>query len=138
MDTEAHPYQDSKPRYTKEQVENIPPKEEYRQKKTIFRTYQIIWYILGVVEFILFLRVFLRMIGADLSGFTALVYLLSLPFAWPFLGTVPPTVVEDKIIEWSSFIAMLVYPIVAYGLTKFMQFIKPTEPEEVEEKVENV
>jgi uncharacterized protein YggT (Ycf19 family) len=118
-------------------LENQTPQQAYGRKKAIFRTYQVIWYILGFIEVLLAFRVVLRAIGANPnSGFTELVYALSGPFALPFRGVVQSSTVGGGILEWSTLIAMVVYLIIAYGLVKLFQMMKPTDPIEVERGVE--
>lgn len=117
-------------------IQTEHPQKVYETKKTIFRTYQIIWYILGVVEVLLLFRVVLKALGANpISGFASLVYLLSDPLALPFYGIFKISVVEGAVFEWSTILAGFVYLIIAYGLIQFMQFLKPTTPEEVETSV---
>lgn len=113
------------------------PKQAYTTKKAIFRAYQVIWYILGIIEVLLTFRVILKMLGANPgSGFTNLIYTLSYPFAQPFRGIFPTPVVEGSVFEWSTIIAGVVYAIVAYGLVQLFQLIKPTNPQEVSQKVD--
>lgn len=115
-----------------------PPHKVYQTKKAIFRTYQIIWYVLGVIEVLLGFRVLLKLLGANAySGFTDFIYTLSNPFALPFAGILGATASTDMVMEWSTLIAMAVYAVVAYGLIAFFQLIKPTNPEEVEQTVDN-
>lgn len=119
-------------------LENIPPHKAYKTKKAIFRTYQVIWYILGVIEALLIFRIFLRFIGANPgSGFTMFIYSLSAPFAVPFLGVVRPSISGNSVLEWSTLIAMAVYALIAWGLIEFFQIIKPVSPDEVEETVDS-
>lgn len=115
------------------------PQKAYETKKTIFRAYQIIWYILGVIEILLIFRVTLKMLGADVnSSFTSLVYMVTNPLATPFSGVFGVDVNQQgAVLEWSTFVAMVVYALVAYALVQVMQLIKPTTPKEVEEKVNN-
>lgn len=114
------------------------PAKQYKTKKVIFRTYQVIWYVLGVIETLLIFRLILKALGANPnSGFTNLVYALSNPLALPFRGIFPTPVVEGSVFEWSTIVAGIVYLIVAYGLVKLFQLVKPTNPVEVEEKVNN-
>src|SRR3989344_4041747 len=87
-----------------------PPQKAYQKKKIIFRTYQIVWYIVGVIEVLLFFRIILKALGANpFSGFTKLVYALSDPLALPFAGIFRVTVSEGSVFEWSTFIAGIVY-----------------------------
>ncbi len=117
-------------------VQTEHPQKVFEKKKVIFRTYQVIWYILGVIEIVLAFRIFLRMSGAYPSGFVNLIYFLSAPLAVPFRGILKITD-EGTVIEWSTFVAMLVYLLIAYGLVNLLQFIKPVTPQEVEKEVDS-
>lgn len=117
-------------------VKTEHPQKVYDTKKTIFRTYQAIWYVLGVIEVLLLFRVILKALGANpFSGFASLVYMISDPFALPFYGIFRISVVEGQVFEWSTIVAGVVYLIIAYGLIEFMQFLKPTTPQEVDSSV---
>jgi len=114
------------------------PQKTYEAKKAIFRSYQIIWYILGVIEVLLAFRVILKLLGANaFSGFTSFIYATSAPFALPFAGILGVTVSSDLVFEWSTLIAMAVYAVIAYGIVALFQIVKPTNPEEVELAVDN-
>lgn len=113
------------------------PRKTYTTKKAIFRTYQVIWYILGVIEVLLIFRIILKMLGANPnSGFANLIYTISNPFALPFRGIFQTQVVEGSVFEWSTIIAGVVYAIVAWGLVQLFQIVKPTNPQEVSQKVD--
>jgi len=121
-----------------EEIAVDSPQKTYQTKKAIFRSYQIIWYILGVIEVLLAFRVILKFLGANaFSGFTNFIYAISGPFALPFSGILGTTVSSNLVFEWSTLIAMAVYAIVAYGIVALFQLIKPTNPEEVEQTVDN-
>ncbi len=118
-------------------VQTEPPQKVYNKKKTIFRTYQVIWYILGVIEILLTFRVLLKMLGANVSSpFVSLIYMITDPLAKPFSGIFGVSVSpEGAALEWSTFVAMIVYALIAYALVQLMQLMKPTTPQEVEQKV---
>ncbi len=112
------------------------PQKAYGTKKAIFRLYQVIWYILGVVEILLASRILLKLIGANLnSGFTSFIYSISAPLALPFSGVLGVTTSLANVIEWSTLIAMVVYAVVAFGFVKLFQLIKPTTEKEVNQSV---
>ena len=120
------------------QVHTGSPQQAYQTKKAMFHTYQIVWYILGVIEVVLAFRVLLKLLGANSgSGFTSFIYAISRPFALPFAGILGVTGVEDMVFEWSTLIAMIVYIVIAYGFVSLIQLIKPTNQEEVEQTVDN-
>ncbi len=120
------------------QVSTGSPQKEYQTKKAIFRTYQVIWYILGVIEVLLAFRILLKLLGANTySGFTSFIYAISNPFAMPFAGILGVTGISISVLEWSSLIAMAVYAVVAYGIVELFQLIKPMNSDEVEQSVDN-
>lgn len=114
------------------------PQRVYEKKKVIFRSYQIIWYILGFIEVMLGFRIALKALGANpFSGFVNLIYAISDPLALPFAGILRTSVSSGAVLEWSTIIAAIVYLIVAFGLANLLQLIKPTTPQEVEQAVDN-
>jgi uncharacterized protein YggT (Ycf19 family) len=115
-----------------------PPQKVYKTKKAIFRTYQVVWYILGLVEVLLAFRIFLKMLGANpYSGFANLIYSLTDPLALPFYGVFRVTVTQGSVFEWSTIVAGIVYLLIAYGIVELMQLIKPTNQNEVEQTVDS-
>lgn len=116
------------------------PQKIYETKKVIFRTYQIIWYILALFEILLTFRVILKLLGANIgSPFVSLIYIITDPLALPFSGIFRVMYAPGgAYFEWSTLVAMIVYLLIAYGLVQMMQLMKPTTPDEVNEKVENV
>lgn len=112
------------------------PQRVYEKKKAIFRSWQIIWYILAIVEVVIGFRVALKALGASpFSGFTALIYAISDPLTIPFSGILRASIYGNTVIEWSSLIAALVYFLIAWGIITLIQMAKPVTPEEVEENV---
>ena len=119
-------------------IKEEAPQKVFDKKKKIFRINQVIWYILGTVEVVLAFRILLKLLGANAqSGFTSFIYAISNPFALPFAGVLGVTGVSEMILEWSTLIAMAVYAILAYGIIALFQMIKPTNPEEVKQAVDN-
>ncbi|CAN5128017.1 hypothetical protein BH09PAT2_BH09PAT2_01660 [soil metagenome] len=118
-------------------VGHEPAQKVYQTKKAIFRTYLVIWYLLGVIEILLAFRIFLKMLGANpYSGFTNLIYTLTNPLALPFYGVFRVSVTNGAIFEWSTIVAGIVYGLLAYGIIELMQLIKPTNPTEVAQTVD--
>ncbi len=120
-------------------VKTEHPQKVYEKKKTIFRTYQIIWYALGVIEVLLAFRVTLRALGANpISGFASLIYTISDPLALPFQGIIRTSVEsQGSVFEWSTIIAAIVYALIASGIVQLIQIVKPVTPEEVEGTVDS-
>ncbi len=114
------------------------PQKVYDTKKTIFRTHQIIWYLLGVIEVLLGLRLALKVLGANpFSGFTSLIYGVTDLLVLPFSGILRSPIVGNSVFEWATLIAALIYALIAYGVVQLILLVKPVTPEEVEVQVDN-
>ncbi len=119
-------------------IKTEPPQKVYEAKKTIFRTYQIVWYILSVVETLLIFRIVLKAIGSNpLSGFVSFVYAVTNPLALSFQGIVGNSISGGNVIEWGTLIALFVYLVIAFAIVYLFQLIKPVTPEEVNDTVDN-
>jgi hypothetical protein len=112
--------------------------QQYVAKRTILKTYQVVWYILALIEILLGFRVALQFLGANTRNiFTLLVYSLSEPLVAPFFGIFGVTrVVDRSTIEWTTLFAMIVYVFLAWAIVKLLFIIKPVTPTEVEQKVD--
>ena len=112
---------------------------EYRTKKGIFRTYQVLWYFLGFVEVMLALRFFFRMTGANpASPVVSAIYSISSVFVAPFRAIFPTTPVTGaSALEWTTLVAMLLWALLIWGIVKLLQLVKPVGPHEVEEGVDS-
>lgn len=123
---------------TPSQITDEPPQQVYQKKKAIFRSYQVVWYILGVVEILLLFRLFLRFIGANpQSGFAQFIYTLTAPLVAPFQGVVKASTAGGAVLEWQTIIAMVVYWVLTWGVIELLQLIKPVNSTEVEHTVDS-
>src|SRR5579872_72155 len=81
----------------------------YQKKKAIFRTYQVVWYVLGIIEVLLAFRFAFEALGANsYSSFTSLIYALSYPFVQPFQGIFGVIITQRSIFDWSIIVAGIV------------------------------
>ncbi len=113
----------------------IQTQEEYQTKKVIFKTYQIVWYIVGIVNTVLFFRFVFKMLGANRVGVVNVLYEITDPLALPFYGIFGVSASGDNVFEWTTLVAIAFYALVAYAIVKLLQIIKPTNPTEVEQNV---
>lgn len=114
------------------QVKGDAPQKVYEKKKTIFRSNQVIWYIIGLIEVLLVFRLALKVLGANpYVGFTSFIYSITNPLTAPFRGILTTTATGNSIIEWSTVIAAFVYLCVAWGLVYLLGLIYPITPKDV-------
>lgn len=120
-------------RQVEPQVKGAPAQEVYEKKKSILRSSQIIWYILGFIEVLLAFRLALKILGANpLIGFTNLIYTITMPLATPFSGILGESAMGNSVVEWSTMIAIVVYLCIAWGLVYLLDLIYPITPKDVE------
>lgn len=114
-----------------------PPHKVFQKKKKIFRAYQMIWFVLAIIEVLLAFRMLLKAIGASpTSGFAILIYALSNPLAGPFQGLVGISTSATSTFDWSIIIAAIVYALLAFGLVQIIHMLKPVSKQEVEQTVD--
>ena len=90
----------------------------------------------SVVEALLLLRFFLRLIGANpAAGFTNLIYSVTYPLVAPFLYVVRSPQVAGSTFEWTTLLALLVYWLLAWGIVRLLAMGRPVSTLEAEEKL---
>ncbi len=120
-------------RLVEPQAKGDAPQKIYEKKKSILRTGQIIWYVLGFIEVLLMFRFVLKVLGANpLVGFTNLIYTITTPLAGPFNGILGTSITGSSMFEWSTIVAAIVYLCVAWGLVYLMDLIYPITPSDVQ------
>ncbi len=105
--------------------------------KPLYRGVQIVWYFVGILEIVLAFRFFLRLAGANPSAaFTDFMYSLSYPFVVPFQSVFRITAVDGKVFEWTTLLAMVVYWIIAYGISRLFVMSRTVSTSEAAMKLQ--
>jgi uncharacterized protein YggT (Ycf19 family) len=85
---------------------------------------RIIYYLFGIIEAVLALRLIFRLLAANASnGFVSFIYDLSYAFVAPFRGIFPQLAYGNSVLEPSTLVAMLIYGLVAWGLVRFIYYL---------------
>jgi len=97
-------------------------------QKGVFKAQYIVYYVLGLVEIVLALRLILKLLGANpASGFVSLVYSVTGVFIAPFAAIFPVATTEGvsatAVLEPATIIAMIVYALVAWGISALIGII---------------
>ncbi len=88
-----------------------------------------VWYIVGIIDVILALRLLFHLFGARNVGFAELLYNISSPFVAPFRGIFAAPAVEGTYFDTASFAAIIVYILIGWGVTKLVELTtRPTAP----------
>jgi len=92
---------------------------EYRE--AIYKVTQFVWLLFGGLEALLGIRVILMLIGANpATPFTSLIYQLSELFLWPFRNIVANPAFGSSVLEITSMIAMIVYPLIGWAIVRLI------------------
>jgi uncharacterized protein YggT (Ycf19 family) len=92
---------------------------EYRE--ALSKVSQFIWLIFVGIEALIGIRVILMLIGANPANtFTAFVYQLSELFLWPFRNIVANPAFQNNVLEITSIIAMIVYPLIGWAIVQLI------------------
>jgi len=106
--------------------------------RPIFRSTQVVWYILGVIEVLFLFRFVLKMMGANPNaGFTQFIYGVTYPFVQPFIAVFSRTQVAGSVFEWTTLLAMLVYWLIAFGVLQLLQMSKTVSTPEAAAKLDS-
>ncbi|KUG23531.1 hypothetical protein ASZ90_006677 [hydrocarbon metagenome] len=105
--------------------------------KPLYRGTQVVWYILGLIEVILAFRFGLKLLAANPSaGFSSFIYIVSYPFAGPFLNVFHASKVESGIFEWTTLLAMFVFFLIAWGIIRLFFMSKTVSTTEAAAKMD--
>jgi hypothetical protein len=102
-----------------------------------YRAVRIVRYVAAVLEVLLVIRFFLKLLGASTdAAFTILVYGLTELFVLPFYGIFGHPSSGVHMFESSSFVAILIYPLLALAITSLIR-IRTARRHPVEQVLED-
>lgn len=84
----------------------------------------IIWLLFGILDGLILLRIGLKLIGADpTTGFASFIYGFTDVFLAPFSGLVASPVIGNGVLEIYSFIALVVYTLLAWVIVRLFRLV---------------
>ena len=99
------------------------------------RTRRIIYYLLGTLQTLLALRLIFKVLGANPeSTFVSIIYSVTNVFLAPFSGIFSEAVTQgvetESVLEPALIIAMIIYAILAWGITRIIDIINNRKDDE--------
>lgn len=95
------------------------------------RINKLFYFILGLVEVLLGFRFVFKLLGANpVSPFVALLYSMTDTLLAPFSGIFGVSAARRSVIEWSIFVAMIVYWVLTIGVMQLVNILFAIESEE--------
>ncbi len=91
------------------------------QRLLISRVTQVLWLLFGFLEALIGIRIVLKLIGANPAAFfSQIIFGVTEVFLWPFSGLLSNPTVGAFQLEVTSIIGMIVYALIAWGLTRLL------------------
>lgn len=107
------------------------------QQETLYRSTRFIWYIFYIIETLLALRFFLKLLGANpAAGFSTFIYKTSHFFVSPFQYVFGAPSVGQSVFEVSTLLALVVYWLAAWGIVKLIVMNRDVSPNEADANLE--
>lgn len=86
-----------------------------------------VWYVVGIIDLLLLLRIVFRLFGAKSAGFTDLLYGVTSPFVAPFRGIFPSPSVEGSYFDTAALVAIIIYALIGWLIAGLINLaIRPT------------
>jgi uncharacterized protein YggT (Ycf19 family) len=86
---------------------------------------QVVWYIVGVIETLLALRLLFQLLGARRTGFVDMLYSLTDIFVAPFRGIFPTPRFEGSYFDTPTMLALIIIPLIGWGISSLVDLNNP-------------
>jgi hypothetical protein len=113
------------------EVRSVQREPEREHRIMTLKATQLVWLFFGILEGLIVLRIFLKLIAANPdSPISALVYRFTDLFLFPFVGLTATPQAGGMVLEISSFIALVVYALIAWVIERLIWviFYRPRGP----------
>lgn len=113
------------------EVQNTQKETERERWIFTIKATQMVWLFFGILEALIALRIGLKLIGANPeSPIAVFIYSFAGQFLKPFEGLTGAPSAGGMVLEISSFIAMVVYALIAWALERLVWviFYRPRGP----------
>jgi uncharacterized protein YggT (Ycf19 family) len=98
--------------------QNIP-----LQGNSIAKIIQLIWFVVGLINVILALRIVFLLFNAQTIGFTGFLYNVTAPFVVPFVGIFPAPSQGGTYFDTAALVAIVIYSLAAWGIATLIRII---------------
>jgi len=125
--------------YQPMQEEIIDVRQPSQERKSVWRSYNVIWFFAGLIDALLAFRFIFELSGANPNNaFVQLIYALSYPFAAPFQSIFGVTNIAHASFDWSLLVAMIVYFLIGYALVQILRIIHPVTADDFHRRIRTV
>jgi len=91
------------------------------RRAVLDRVSSVIWFVTGLLEACLGLRVVFRLLEANVNtGFVSFIYNLTDPFVRPFAGIFNDPTSDGAVLDSGALVAMVIYALIAWALVRLI------------------
>lgn len=91
---------------------------------------QIVWFIFGIINTLIGIRIVFLLLDAREVGFTSFHYSITNPFVAPFRGIFPAPSVDGSYFDTAAFVAAIIFTLLAWGITALIDVARrPAHPQ---------
>lgn len=108
--------------YVEEAVsDNVTIDHVLARRAFLDRVSSVIWFVVGMLEIAIGLRVAFRLLEAnESSGFVSFIYNVTEPFVRPFQGIFTDPAADGAVLDTAALMAMVIWAIVAWGIVRLI------------------
>jgi hypothetical protein len=101
--------------------EDISIDHVVERRALLDRVSQVIWFVAGVLETLIGLRIVFRLLEANTaSGFVRFIYDATEPFVRPFQGMFTDPASDGAVLDSAAVVAMIIYALVTWGIVRLI------------------
>jgi uncharacterized protein YggT (Ycf19 family) len=89
---------------------------------------QVIWYIVGIINALLVLRLIFLVLGARSVGFANVLYSITDPFVSLFKGVFPAPQVDGAYFDTAALLAIVIISLLGWGISSFINVANRPAP----------
>jgi uncharacterized protein YggT (Ycf19 family) len=91
-----------------------------------------IWYIIGIIDFLLVTRFVFNLLAARSVGFADLLYNITSPLVAPFRGIFPNSTADSSYFDMASLVAIVAYMALGWIVSRLIDLVtRPTNSQKI-------
>lgn len=108
------------------------PTENEQQDAQSDRGNAWIWYVVGIIDLLIALRLVFHLFGARSAGFTDFLYAITSPFVAPFRGIFASPSVDGSYFDTASLVAIVIYALLGWIIARLIDLAtRPNDSKKV-------
>jgi len=102
-----------------DRVESVAYDPYSNRRMAAYRVTQMVYWIFGVIEGLIAIRIALKMLAANSgAGFAEFIYGVTAPFVAPFVGLFGNPVSQGGVLELHSIVALIAYALLGWVISR--------------------